>query len=290
MALFVANNGQLQTIKGIYYGMTEDYINATLFHNLVPKTATEIKFLYASNNPDLTDYQKLGYCDNNNFIEVWNSGTKYIIINPRKNYIYAPVICNRFLYNYVALTNCIFDNFDTRNVHDMQFMFQNCTSLTSLDLSNFNTKNVWYMSYMFAQCGNLTSLDLRNFNTRSVSLFLYMFFLCGKLTTMTASFDITNASNLEAFMYGTKVPNVYLAGNPTKCKTFNSAFEYSKIVTISSNSFTIRANATSNNMFKDCTSLVGGNGTTYSSSHTNSEYARVDGENGLPGYFTAPTN
>lgn len=70
MALFIANNGQLQTVNGIYYGMTEDYINATKFHNLVPKTATEIRFLYASDNPDLTDYQKIGYCDNNNFIEV----------------------------------------------------------------------------------------------------------------------------------------------------------------------------------------------------------------------------
>lgn len=43
-------------------------------------------------------------------------------------------------------------------------------------------------------------------------------------------------------------------------------------------------------MFLNCTSLLGGNGTTYSSSHTNADYARVDGENGLPGYFTAPAN
>jgi hypothetical protein len=41
-------------------------------------------------------------------------------------------------------------------------------------------------------------------------------------------------------------------------------------------------------MFLYCTSLIGGNGTPYSSAHTNAEYARVDGEDGLPGYFTAP--
>jgi hypothetical protein len=190
MAIYVAKNGQLQTIKGIYYAMTEDYINATLFHNLVPKTATEIRFLYASNNPDLTDYQRIGYCDNNNFIEVWNSGTKYIITNPRKNYIYAPVSCNSFLKDYTALTNCVFDNFNTQNVTNMQYMFYGCSGLTSIISNTFNTMS---------------------------------------LTDST-------------------------------------------------------------NMFYQCTSLVGGNGTTYNSSHITAEYARVDGENGLASYFTAPTN
>ena len=41
------------------------------------------------------------------------------------------------------------------------------------------------------------------------------------------------------------------------------------------------------NMFYGCTSLVGGNGTHYNSSHTNGEYARID-RVGNPGYFTAP--
>jgi len=40
-------------------------------------------------------------------------------------------------------------------------------------------------------------------------------------------------------------------------------------------------------MFNGCTSLVGGNGTTYNSSHTDATYARID-RAGTPGYFTAP--
>ena len=47
------------------------------------------------------------------------------------------------------------------------------------------------------------------------------------------------------------------------------------------------ATVTSGNMFNGCTSLVGGNGTAYNSSHTNGEYARID-RVGNPGYFTAP--
>ncbi|MBQ5900350.1 MAG: BspA family leucine-rich repeat surface protein [Clostridia bacterium] len=62
----------------------------------------------------------------------------------------------------------------------------------------------------------------------------------------------------------------------------------SALKTIIANSFNTSHLQSSIQMFYTCLELVGGNGTTYSSSHTNAEYARVDGENGLPGYFTAP--
>ena len=47
-----------------------------------------------------------------------------------------------------------------------------------------------------------------------------------------------------------------------------------------------------NYMFNNCTSLVGGNGTTYQSSSTNQVYAWIDGRidpttgNSRPGYFS----
>jgi hypothetical protein len=42
-------------------------------------------------------------------------------------------------------------------------------------------------------------------------------------------------------------------------------------------------------MFFDCTSLVGSQGTTYSSSHVDKTYAHVDGGSNDPGYFTLKT-
>ncbi len=39
-------------------------------------------------------------------------------------------------------------------------------------------------------------------------------------------------------------------------------------------------------MFGRCSKLIGGNGTTYNSSHKNKEYARIDKEE-TPGYFTS---
>jgi len=42
----------------------------------------------------------------------------------------------------------------------------------------------------------------------------------------------------------------------------------------------------STDMFKGCTSLVGGSGTVYNSSKINKEYARIDNPPNSPGYFT----
>ncbi|MBQ1485950.1 MAG: dockerin type I repeat-containing protein, partial [Muribaculaceae bacterium] len=40
-------------------------------------------------------------------------------------------------------------------------------------------------------------------------------------------------------------------------------------------------------MFYSCTSLVGGQGTTFNSSHVGIDYAHIDGGPSNPGYFTA---
>jgi hypothetical protein len=39
-------------------------------------------------------------------------------------------------------------------------------------------------------------------------------------------------------------------------------------------------------MFKNCTSLVGGKGTTYDANHVDKDYAHLDGGPDNPGYFT----
>lgn len=64
-------------------------------------------------------------------------------------------------------------------------------------------------------------------------------------------------------------------------------FNCNSLTTIYSSSDWDLSSLFSSNMFYGCTSLVGGNGTAYNSSHTNGEYARID-RVGNPGYFTAP--
>jgi hypothetical protein len=51
--------------------------------------------------------------------------------------------------------------------------------------------------------------------------------------------------------------------------------------------WTTTAVTSSTNMFKNCTSLVGGMGTTYDANHVDKAYAHIDGGTSNPGYFTA---
>ena len=77
--------------------------------------------------------------------------------------------------------------FNTENVMNMRYMFDDCKSLKSLDLTNFNTENVTDMYYMFAYCKSLESLDLTNFNTAKVTDMAGMFQSCYALKTIYAS-------------------------------------------------------------------------------------------------------
>ena len=97
---------------------------------------------------------------------------------------------NGLFYRYSNCTIIDVDIFDTSNVTDMGYMFNDCSLLTSLDLSNFNTSNVTNTSFMFGYCSSLTSLDLSNFDTSSltppydVSYIWFMFSGCDKLSTI----------------------------------------------------------------------------------------------------------
>ena len=52
------------------------------------------------------------------------------------------------------------------------------------------------------------------------------------------------------------------------------------------NDWSTAAVTNSNYMFKYCTSLVGGQGTTYDENHVDKTYAHIDGGTSNPGYFT----
>ena len=269
-----------------------DVINATLFHNIVLTSATEIWFAFYDQSPDLSGYSFAGYVNNNNRIEVYKKGTKYILVNPQNNDMYAPVNCYRFLSNYNSLLICNIENFNTQNVTNMGGMFANCSSLQSLNLSSFNTQKVTNMETMFSFCGSLQSLNLSSFNTQNVTNMSLMFRSCGSLQSLNlSSFNTQNVTNMYLMFYlCTQLQSLNLSSfNTQNVTNMGGMFaDCRNLTTIISNTFNLILNPSSNNMFYACYTIRGGNGTTYSSSHTKAEYARVDGEDGLPGYFTAP--
>ena len=154
---------------------------------------------------------------------------------------------------------------NTEDVTIMASMFTECSALTSLDVSHFNTDKVTDMNGMFISCIGLTSLDVSNFNTENVTDMNNMFGNCRGLTSLDLSNFTTETVNNMRYMF-------YYCNNLTTIYVGNG--------------WSTAAVTNSDKMFYRCTKLVGGNGTTYDSSHINADYAHIDGGPSNPGYFT----
>ena len=131
--------------------------------------------------------------------------------------------------------------------------FANCTSITSTE-------------YWFFGCTHLeTFIGLEYFNTSNVTNMASMFHGCTELPSLDLrSFYTSNVTEMKMMFY--ECPN---------------------LTTIAVSSGWSTANVSSSDyMFEGCTSLVGGSGTTYDSSHTDASYAHVDGGSSNPGYLS----
>ena len=117
---------------------------------------------------------------------------------------------------------------------------------------------------MFAGCESLTSLDVSMFNTVKVINMNSMFSGCRRLTTIDLTYFNTNAVKDMAYMFKDcpGVATIFI-GNNWKTTSVTSSTQ----------------------MFYNCTSLVGENGTAYNASNVDKTYARRD-LSGSPGYLT----
>ena len=118
----------------------------------------------------------------------------------------------------------------------------------------------------FYNMSNLHTIEgIEYLNTSEVTNMAFMFEGCSKLTSLDLSgFKTNKVTNMTAmFRNCTKLQTIYVG-----------------------NGWSTNAVTQSINMFWGCTSLVGGQGTTYSSSHDNAAYAHIDGGPSNPGYFT----
>ncbi len=140
----------------------------------------------------------------------------------------------------------------------------NLQSITGLEY--LNTSEVTDMAWMFFYCTNLTSLDLSHSNTSKVNSMYNMLGYCQSLTSLDlSSFNTSQVISLSSmFDHCANLRTIYVGDG------WNTA-----AVTISQD------------MFKDCISLVGGQGTTYDANHIDATYAHIDGGTSNPGYFTA---
>ena len=108
----------------------------------------------------------------------------------------------------------------------------------------------------FHDMTNLESITgMEYLNTSEVTDMAWMFNHCNDLTSLDLSnFNTSNVDRMTCMFYG--------------CWS-TAAVTYSS------------------DMFTNCTSLVGGQGTTYDANHIDKAYAHIDGGTSNPGYFTA---
>ncbi len=198
---------------------------------------------------------------------------------------------NQMFCGCAELTSLDVSSFDTANVTDMSSMFSYCSALTSLDVSSFNTSSVTNMTEMFYYCRALTSLDVSRFNTAKVTSMDDMFNNCEALTSLDVSrFNTANVTNMSSMFRNCYALTSLDVSSFNTAKVTNMGYMFYMMYT-SGNLKTIYAGSkwTTSKiindiaMFTNCTSLVGGNGTTYSK--TDKTYACIDTPS-TPGYFT----
>ena len=118
----------------------------------------------------------------------------------------------------------------------------------------------------FYECEKLESIsNIGNLHTDYVTNMSQMFEYCAKLTSLDLSgFNTAKTTNTSEMFYG--------------CGRLQTIY--------ASSLFTTGQIADGDYMFEGCSALRGGNGTSYSSSHIDQTYARIDSSS-AKGYFTA---
>ena len=192
------------------------------------------------------------------------------------------------------------ESFDVSNVKDMSGMCQGCKSLEWVGFGyNWDTSRVTNMASMFADCESLEKfgddiLPYKEIDTSNVTSFENMFLNCKNLKQLNLPFTAKSAVNTSGMFMNCEgiewislmnfIPSKRLSSTSNMfsgCTSLNSIYvgegwpdNFNQTVIFA------------DNMFLDCTSLKGGNGTTYNAKNIGPQYAKID-KAGNPGYLTA---
>ena len=228
--------------------------------NFDTSNVTNMKTMFASSQATILD---LSSFDTSNVTDMYamfhGSQAKTLDVS---NFNTSNVTDMHAMFRNSQATTLDLSSFDTSKVTNMHYMFFK-SQATTIDLSNFDTSNVVTMDRMFAS-SQATTLDLSNFNTSKVIDMSYMFERSKATTLDVSSFDTSNVTDMRSmFATSPNLKNIY-----------------------ANNKFNTSAVTNSDDMFTNCTSLVGGSGTVYDSTKVDKTYARIDGGTSNPGYFT----
>ena len=145
-------------------------------------------------------------------------------------------------------------------LHNMSFMFDECSSLISIDLSKVNSSKVNNMCYMFKDCTNLSRINFTSFNTSKVVNMKGMFYHCYSLNSLDlSSFKTNKVTDMsEMFYYCKNLEKVNLTSFRVKnvinmSSMFNGC---SSLITLDLSSFNTCSTLNMSFMFRCCMKLT----------------------------------
>ena len=282
------------------------------FNNSIDTSSViDMSYMFASNQTDVID---LSNFDTSNVTDMswmfsWNEATTINV----SSFNTSNVTNMSSMFRESKATTLDLSKFNTSKVTDMSYMFSH-SKATTINVSSFNTSNVANMSSMFRE-SKAPTLDLSSFNTSNVTDMSWMFSSSQATTINVSSFNTSNVANMDGMFSYSQATTLDLSNfdthnvtdmgwmfNTSKATTLDlSNFNTSNVTEMSymfnalinlktiyaSDRFVTTSVTNSDNMFLYCTSLVGGQGTTYDSTKVDKTYARIDGGTSSPGYFTS---
>ena len=322
-ATYTAKSGEGTLISGINFNEAlkrvahpnQNYVYTTgehLIHHLIESDSMP---------GEGTNYVNVATSDSDNPIYAWfDTDTIYFYTKNKK--IYLNSNSSYMFFKFEEIEGVLdLSSFDASKVKNMSFMFSNMRSGGSINFGdNFDTSNVTNMEKMFYY-SSFSSLVLGpKFNTSNVTNMKNMF--RGEETFRIKSidlgdnFDTSNVTTMYGMFNGSNISSIDLKEkfNTSKVTDMNTMFASTQLRTLSlpSNfiiksgcdirgmfsynytltSIKVRSNvdfslgASGADMFINDIRLVGGSGTKYDGEHVSKEYAKIDGGESNPGYFT----
>ena len=145
-------------------------------------------------------------------------------------------------------------------------LFDGCTKLLSADLRGFETSEITSMYHMFMECSMLKTVNLSSFDTSKVTNMGNLFESCRELKVLDLRSFETSALENASYMF-------------SRCIGLTTILVSDKFVTSSVTNST--------EMFTMNQYLVGGKGTKFRiGTNYAADYARIDGGESNPGFFT----
>ncbi len=234
--------------------------------------------LYDEDHQDGRVYHLTGDAEDGLPVYAWLDGTTIYYYSPYgkialpedSSWLFDGPAPYAYSEDFFGESNLDLTGFDTSNVRNMESLFgtyNDTKKIKSINTTGWDTSKVANMNAMFAGLTDITSLDLRHFNTENVIDMSSMFSRMNSLETLDlSSFDTKNVTNMyDMFSYDDKLKTIYASDKFVTTKVTGNKGK---------------------DMFRDCTSIVGGGNTTYDSGKIDKTYARI-GTSELPGYFKA---